>query len=80
MEQHNAHCYAFFNAPLRQRKEWCRFKLAELHAELDGPVGNRGADGYYAIKDEIREYRAALADTTPARLDPVGFWFGMQSN
>jgi hypothetical protein len=37
-------------------------------------------DAYYQDKDLARELAAKAAGMTPDKYDPVGFWFGMQSN
>lgn len=37
------------------------------------------ADDYYWHKDTLRSLYAKRANTTAAKIDPVGFWYGGQS-
>jgi len=76
----NAHCYAFRNAPLSQRQMWTKLKIAEMEEELRTGLTGRSADAYYQLKDSIREFRAGLVGKKPWEYDPMGHWFGMQSN
>lgn len=73
---HNAHVYAFLNAPLNQKKDWCRIKIAEINAiEFHGHP-----ETYYSNMDMRRKYSAALVDKTDIQYDPMGVWFGRMSN
>lgn len=77
---HNAHVYAFWNAPIYLRQAWGRAMLAEIEHEIEHGNTNRSADTYYGLKDRAREFRAKLANTTAVKIDPMGYWFGCQSN
>jgi hypothetical protein len=75
---HNAHVYAFRNAPYSAKPAWTRQRIAETQirlAEGDYP----SADAYYQDKDYVRELSAGLVDKKPWEHDPMGFWFGRQS-
>lgn len=77
--QHNAHVYAFLNAPLAFKPAWTRLQMAEVSERLTAG-GYGSADEYYADKDRYRYLRAGLAGKSPAQIDPMGHWFGMSSN
>lgn len=77
---YNAHVYAFWNSPLHLRKAWTKLQIAKVEHEINHGDTNRSADTYYNLKDESRRLRAGLAQTTELKLDPMGFWFGRQSN
>lgn len=79
------HFYDFCNSPVHKRPmAWQRAKLAELEHVLK--VGDNGeglhssADAYYDRKDALRQFRAKMANTTESKIDPMGFWYGRQSN
>lgn len=56
----------------KERADWLKAELAK---------GNfASADDYYWVKDEYRVALAKSIGTTAIRLDPMGFWFGSQSN
>lgn len=74
------HVYDFYNAPIYQRQAWGKAKLAEIEHEINHGNRNRSADTYYNLKDRARKIRAELANTTEAKLDPMGYWFGRDSN
>jgi len=38
------------------------------------------ADAYYADKDLVRRLEAERAGKNQTETDPIGFWFGSQSN
>ena len=42
--------------------------------------GFASADDYYWTRDEYRKAVAKSIGTTEVALDPMGFWFGSQSN
>jgi hypothetical protein len=67
---------------LTKGEEWIRAEIASTQREIDDPEAarGRGADGYYALKDRLRELSGALARKSPLEHDPMGFWFGGQSN
>ncbi len=79
------HYYDFCNTPIHKRPmAWQKAKLAELQHDLH--VGDNGqglhtsADAYYDRKDRLRQHYAAMANTTENKIDPVGYWYGRQSN
>lgn len=79
MTDHNAHVYAFWNAPLGQRVGWVKAKIIELTEAL-ARGGYCSPDAYYDDKDRLRQYEAALVGKTARKYDPMGYWYGMQSN
>jgi hypothetical protein len=42
--------------------------------------GYASADDYHADKDDARRLLAKLHSTSECKIDPMGFWFGRQSN
>jgi hypothetical protein len=42
--------------------------------------GLPSAHDYYAEKDRLRRHAAKLVGKTECEYDPMGFWFGQQSN
>lgn len=76
---YEAHVYAWHNAPLRQKKDHCRIQIKKLQEELNS-TNRQSADEYYNIKDLIRVYTAAILDMSDRQYDPMGVWYGRQSN
>jgi hypothetical protein len=56
----------------KDRAEWLKGELAK--------GGFASADDYYWTKDQYRVALAKSIGTTAAKMDPMGFWFGCQSN
>jgi hypothetical protein len=79
MTEHNAHVYAFWNAPLSQRQAWTRGQMAEIATRLKAG-GYPSADAYYWDKDEYWRLKAGLVGKSEREVNPMGFWFGRQSN
>jgi hypothetical protein len=52
--------------------------IAEANERLNGVYPS--ADAYYADKDLVRTLTAQLASKNQTETDPMGFWFGRQSN
>lgn len=52
----------------------------ELHARLNSDERFASADDYYGCRDALRETEAKLRNTSTISMDPMGFWFGRQSN
>jgi hypothetical protein len=78
--QHNAHVYAFWNAPYAQRKAWTLDQIQIIEDRIhNGPIYD-SPDSYYADKDRLRALSAGLVGKRPGEYDPMGHWFGMQSN
>ena len=55
------------------------YRLEEARKEHEGKCYS-SADAYYAAKDHIRALSAALVGKKAWEHDPMGYWFGMQSN
>lgn len=51
-----------------------------LRARLDSGERFASADDYYGCRDALRETEAKLRGVSSIAADPVGFWFGCQSN
>lgn len=52
-------------------------------ARLEDKVKNgffNSPHGYYDAKADLRDMKAKRAQMAPHHYDPMGFWFGMQSN
>lgn len=77
--EYDAHVYTWHNAPLRQKKDHCRIQIKKLQEELNS-TNKRSADEYYWIKDRIRHLVAAISDMSDRQYDPMGVWYGRQSN
>lgn len=54
--------------------------LTEAKARLASGVIYPSADAYYADKDTVRKLEAKELGMTPGQYDPVGHWYGRQSN
>lgn len=54
-------------------------RIYRLEKELNETFYS-SAHGYYAAKDELREAKAERVGKSACEFDPMGFWFGMQSN
>jgi hypothetical protein len=76
--QHNAHVYAFWNAPLSQRRMFAEAQLKEIDARLT-KGGYEGADEYYSDKRRYWAIIAAMSDKKEYQVNPMGYWFA-QSN
>ena len=54
--------------------------LDEAVARLASGVCYPSADAYYNDKDTVRELRAKAQGKFGYQTDPMGYWFGRQSN
>ena len=54
--------------------------LDEAKARLASGVCYPSADAYYNDKDTVRELSAKAIGKHGYQTDPMGFWFGRQSN
>lgn len=80
---HNSHVYAFWNAPLSQRKAYVKAELVKSKNHYDKTMaeGNFGhPDNYYSWKTRHLKLEAALNDKTLAKHAPMYFWHGGMSN
>lgn len=81
--QHNAHVYAFWNAPLNQRSAYVKSELAKSQAEYDETManGNFGhPDNYYSWKTRHLTLEAALVNKPLHKYAPMHYWYGGMSN
>ena len=67
-------------------KPWNEMTACDVDAAiemLNGRLAQGGypsADAYYADKDDLRRLRAKKLGKREHEIDPMGFWFGRQSN
>lgn len=54
--------------------------LAECKARLASGKLYPSADAYYADKDDVRALEAKARGMKPYQTDPMGYWYGRQSN
>ena len=54
--------------------------LAECKARLASGERFASADDYHNCKDDIRSLEAKARGKTASQHDPVGYWYGRQSN
>lgn len=81
--QPNQHVYDFYNARLSDKPGYCKSVIRNFNEQCkNGPAWD-SADSYYFDKEQARKCSAALAglsSTNSHHFNPMGFWFGMQSN
>ncbi len=56
----------------------CKARLERVRTDPDYRYPS--ADAYYADKDDVRRLEAKIAGKTASQHDPMGYWYGGQSN
>lgn len=51
-----------------------------IKAEMEDRAAHRSADEYHDLKDRYWQAAARSKGTTEMRINPMGYWFGRQSN
>lgn len=54
--------------------------LIEAKARLASGETYPSADAYYQDKDDVRDLEAKRRGKSPRQTDPMGYWYGHQSN
>lgn len=56
------------------------FRAAECKVRLASGVTYPSADAYYQDRDAVRTLEAKAKGKSPRQTDPMGYWYGGQSN